>query len=45
MLTKLKERWHKLDERLPVLVKKYPLVTAAVFLAGAIVGLIIGLIF
>ena len=45
MRKKLSKRWDKLDDRLKVLAKKYPLVMGAVFVAGAVVGLIIGLLF
>ena len=43
MAEDLKDRVEKVDDRIRVLVKKYPLVPAAVFLAGAIVGFGVGL--
>ena len=34
----VKERVSKVDERVPALFKRYPLVGAVVFVAGALVG-------
>ena len=38
----LKARAEKVDERTVALFKKYPLVGSAVFLAGLLIGLIVG---
>lgn len=38
----LKDRWEKLDDRTKVLLDKYPLVAAAVFTAGLVIGGILG---
>jgi|GEM_PF-4982541 len=38
----LKDRFDKLDDRAKVLVEKYPLVAAAVFTAGLVVGGFLG---
>lgn len=40
----IKDRVSKVDDRTKVLIKKYPLVFTAVLLAGAIIGLVIGLL-
>jgi len=39
----IKDRIDKVDDRLKVLIKKYPLVFSAVLLAGAILGLLAGI--
>jgi len=39
----IKDRVSKVDDRLKVLIKKYPLVFSAVLLAGAILGLLAGI--
>lgn len=40
----LKDRFDKLDDRAKVLIEKYPLVAAAVFTAGLVVGGILGVV-
>ena len=40
----IKDRVSKVDDRTKVLIKKYPFVFTAVLLAGAIIGLVIGLL-
>lgn len=39
----IKDRFDKVDDRLKVLIKKYPFVFTAVLLAGAIIGLLAGI--
>ena len=41
--SEIKDRVSKVDDRLKVLIKKYPLVFSAVLLAGAILGLLAGI--
>ena len=40
----IKDRISKVDDRVKVLIKKYPFVFAAVLLGGAVIGLVIGLL-
>lgn len=42
MLTDLKERWKKVDDRIKVLVKKYPLVAAVMIIVPLLLGMLIG---
>ena len=37
-LNELRDRFDKLDDRAKMLIEKYPLVAAAVFLSGMVVG-------
>ena len=37
----VKQRVSKVDERVPALFKRYPLVGAVVFVAGALVGMLV----
>jgi hypothetical protein len=38
----LKERFDKLDERIPVLIKKYPLVSTVMVVVPFVVGVVVG---
>ena len=39
---KIKERISKVDDRIIVMVKKYPFVFAAVILIGVVIGFVVG---
>jgi hypothetical protein len=43
--SEMKDRISKVDDRIPVLIKKYPFVFAAVVLIGVVIGFIAGRVF
>ena len=40
----IKDRISKVDDRIPVLIKKYPFVFTTVLLGGALIGFVVGLL-